>query len=36
MMILAFTFAISVLCFFRSALVTLCFYDALFYLLPLK
>lgn len=29
-------FAISVLCFFRSALVTLCFYDALFYLLPLK
>lgn len=36
MMILAFTFAISVLCFFSSALVTLFFYGALFYLLPLK
>lgn len=36
MMILAFTFAISVLCFFRSALVTLCFYGALFYFLLLK
>ena len=33
MIILAFTF---VLRFLNSALVTLCFYGALFYLLPLK
>lgn len=36
MMILAFTFCYICIVLFRSALVTLCFYGALFYLLPLK
>ena len=37
MMILAFICLLYLYCaFFRSALVTLCFYGALLYLLPLK
>lgn len=36
MMILAFTVCYICIVLFRSALVTLCFYGALFYLLPLK
>lgn len=36
MMILAFTFALSVLCFLVQPLSPLYFYGALFYLLPLK